>query len=52
MKELIYLLIGWNIVTFLLMAIDKYKATHGKWRISESFPDHFRSVQIASQAPY
>lgn len=36
MKELIYLLAGWNIITFLLMAIDKYKAIQGKWRISES----------------
>lgn len=36
MKELIYILIGWNLVTFLLMAIDKYKATRGSWRISES----------------
>lgn len=36
MKELIYILAGWNGITFLLMAIDKYKAVKGKWRISES----------------
>ena len=35
MKYLIYILIGWNIVTFIMMAIDKYKSMHGKWRISE-----------------
>lgn len=35
MKEIIYILIGWNVITFLLMGIDKYKSTHGKWRISE-----------------
>ena len=35
MKELIYILIIWNIGTFILMAVDKFKATHGKWRISE-----------------
>lgn len=35
MKELIYILIGWNVVTFFMMAIDKYKSMHGKWRISE-----------------
>lgn len=37
MKDLIYILIGWNLITFLLMAVDKYKAVHGKWRISEQF---------------
>lgn len=35
MKELIYILAGWNIITFFTMAIDKYKSMHGKWRISE-----------------
>lgn len=35
MNYVIYILIGWNIITFLMMAIDKYKSTHGKWRISE-----------------
>ncbi|MDD2190843.1 MAG: DUF1294 domain-containing protein [Eubacteriales bacterium] len=36
MEELIYILIVWNIITFLLMAIDKFQAVLGKWRISES----------------
>jgi len=31
----IYILAGWNLITFLLMGIDKYKAVHGKYRISE-----------------
>lgn len=34
-----YLLIGyilWNIITFALMGVDKYKAQHDKWRISET----------------
>ena len=35
MKYLIYILIVWNLVTFIMMAIDKYKSMHGKWRISE-----------------
>lgn len=35
MDRVIYILIGWNIFTFLLMGIDKYKAIHNKWRISE-----------------
>ena len=35
MREIIYILIGWNVVTFIMMAIDKYKSMHGKWRISE-----------------
>lgn len=35
MKYWIYILIGWNIVTLIMMAIDKYKSIHGKWRISE-----------------
>lgn len=25
----------WNIITFATMGVDKYKATHGKWRIKE-----------------
>jgi uncharacterized membrane protein YsdA (DUF1294 family) len=36
MKEWVYILAIWNVVTFILMAIDKYKAVRGKWRISES----------------
>lgn len=26
----------WNIFTFLIMGLDKYKAKHDKWRISEN----------------
>ena len=36
MKEIIIALLIWNIVTFLLMGIDKYKAVKGKRRISEA----------------
>ena len=36
MKESFYILVIWNVVTFILMAIDKYKAVRGQWRISES----------------
>lgn len=32
---LIGILIGWNIITFAMMGVDKYKSIHGKWRISE-----------------
>lgn len=35
LKWLIALVI-WNGVTFLIMGLDKYKATHDKWRISEN----------------
>jgi len=36
MKESVYILVIWNIITFILMAVDKYQAIRGKWRISES----------------
>lgn len=36
MKESLYILVVWNAITFILMAVDKYKAVRGKWRISES----------------
>lgn len=36
MNEVLYILAAWNLVTFILMGIDKYKAVRGKWRISES----------------
>lgn len=36
MKELVYILALWNVGTFILMAVDKYKAIRRKWRISES----------------
>lgn len=35
MKLLIYIAIAWNIITFAMFGIDKYKAIKGKWRISE-----------------
>lgn len=35
MKGLIYTIFGWNILTFLMMAADKYKSRNGRWRISE-----------------
>lgn len=25
----------WNLITFGMMGIDKYKAEHGKWRVSK-----------------
>ena len=36
MENLIYILIIWNVITFILMGADKYKAVHDKRRISES----------------
>ena len=36
MEEIICYLLAVNLVTFLLYGIDKYKATKGKWRISEA----------------
>jgi uncharacterized membrane protein YsdA (DUF1294 family) len=36
MNDLVYILVIWNLFTFILMAIDKYRAVRGKWRISES----------------
>jgi uncharacterized membrane protein YsdA (DUF1294 family) len=33
---LVIALIIWNIVTFLVMGIDKYKACRDRWRIKES----------------
>lgn len=35
MKLLILLLATWNIITFIIMGLDKYKAVHDKSRISE-----------------
>lgn len=35
MKHFYTLLIVWNIICFLLMGIDKYKASHNLWRIPE-----------------
>lgn len=36
MKDLIYIIIIWNAVTFLMMAIDKLMAVRGRRRISEA----------------
>ena len=35
MSLFLIILLFWNFVTFLLMAIDKNKAKNGKWRIRE-----------------
>ena len=35
MRSLIVYLIGINVLTFLIYAIDKWKARKGKWRIPE-----------------
>lgn len=35
MKNIIIYLIAINIITFLSMGIDKYKAKKGKWRTKE-----------------
>lgn len=35
MKLLFMLMLTWNVITFLIMGIDKYKAKHDKQRISE-----------------
>ncbi|MDD4565220.1 MAG: DUF1294 domain-containing protein [Eubacteriales bacterium] len=35
MNEWIYLLIGWNAFTLLIMGLDKFLAIHEKRRISE-----------------
>ena len=36
MNNIIYYIIGINIVSFILMGIDKYKAIKNNWRISEN----------------
>lgn len=36
MKYTIIVYIAWNLITFSMMGIDKYKAKHKKWRISEA----------------
>ena len=35
MKLLLLIMLTWNVITFLIMGIDKYKAKHDKQRISE-----------------
>lgn len=37
MKGIIVYLVIINIVSFLIYGVDKYKAIHNKWRISENF---------------
>ena len=34
-KYIIILVVIWNIITFTMMGIDKYKAKKGMWRIKE-----------------
>ena len=31
-----YILVGINVLTFIVYGWDKWKAKHGKWRISEA----------------
>ena len=33
---IVYILIGINVLTFLVYGIDKWRAVHGSWRISEA----------------
>ena len=35
-QTIVYYLIALNIVTFFVYGIDKWKAKHGSWRISEA----------------
>lgn len=35
MKLLIFLMVGWNVITFLMMGLDKMKAKADRRRISE-----------------
>lgn len=36
MELFIYCIASLNVLTFVVYGIDKWKATHGKWRISEA----------------
>ena len=36
MNNIIYYILGINILSFILMGIDKYKAINNNWRISEN----------------
>lgn len=36
MKYILGIYILWNIITFAMMGIDKYRAEHNKWRIREA----------------
>lgn len=35
-QTIIYLLIGINILTFIVYGVDKFKAAHNRWRIPEA----------------
>ena len=35
-QAIVYILIGINVLTFLVYGIDKWKAKRGSWRISEA----------------
>ena len=35
MKIILIIVSVWNLVTFLMMGVDKWKAKHGAWRIPE-----------------
>lgn len=35
-ETIIYILIGFNVLTFFVYGWDKWKAKQGKWRISEA----------------
>ncbi len=35
MELLVLILLPWNLITFLMMGLDKRKAKRGAWRISE-----------------
>ena len=36
MKEMLLYLVVINVVAFVVYGVDKYKAKHGRWRISEA----------------
>jgi len=35
-QTIVYILIAMNVLTFLVYGIDKWRAAHGCWRISEA----------------
>lgn len=37
MSVFLYFIAAWNLATFIIMGIDKQKARHNRWRISERF---------------
>jgi uncharacterized membrane protein YsdA (DUF1294 family) len=36
MEEVVYFLVGINAVTFMVYGVDKWRAVHNSWRISEA----------------